>query len=364
MKLHKAPGIDNITAEVLKAGGKPMCEMLVKIFNSAWKDKSIPKDWSKMIVTPVYKKGDKLDPANYRAISLLSIPGKVFCKILLDRIKLRAEDLMSESQFGFRPGRGTVDAIFIVRQLIENANEHKVPLHFNFIDFKAAFDTIWRKALWKMMLAIGVDPTVVYLIEEMYKTTECAVTINGQLTEWFEVNVGVRQGCLLSPTLFNIFLEFVMKELRSHTNSSLALDNNLTNDIRYADDTTLISCIFEKLKLSSEALETACKKWGMKINSSKCKILSSENDIDITIDGNPIEHVNNFVFLGSNIPDTSTEIERRIGIASSAFGRLKTTIWNQLSKTNKKHASTIHSFCQLYCMRPRQECHHVRYQKT
>ena len=72
-------------------------------------------------------------------------------------MKLKTEEAMKNSQFGFRQGRGTVDVIFIVRQIIEKAREHQVPLHFNFIDFKSAFDTVWRKALWRMMIAIGVD---------------------------------------------------------------------------------------------------------------------------------------------------------------------------------------------------------------
>ena len=101
MKTHKAPGVDNITAEVLKAGGEKMINMLFKIFNIAWEEKKVPKDWSRMIVTPIHKKGDKLDPANHRAISLLSIPGKLFYVsilldrvfILLDRTKTTAEKL-------------------------------------------------------------------------------------------------------------------------------------------------------------------------------------------------------------------------------------------------------------------------------
>ena len=126
------------------------------------------------------------------------------------------------SQFGLNLGQGMIVAIFIVRQIIEKAKEHQVPLHFNFIDFKAAFDTIWRKALWKMLLAIGVDPKIVRIVEELYNNTECAVVIDGQLTEWFEVHVGLRQGCVLSSTLFNVFLEFVMKEL-SELDRTLAL---------------------------------------------------------------------------------------------------------------------------------------------
>ena len=326
MKSWKAPGIDAITAEVLKAGGEPMVDIMYKIFNMVWRLERTPKIWAQMLVTPIHKKGDKLDPANYRAIALLSIPGKVFSRILLDRMKSKTEEAITENQFGFRPNRGTVDPIFIVRQIIEKAREHQVPLHFNFVDFKAAFDTVWRKALWKMMLAIGVDAKIVRIIEALYDDTECAVVIDGQLTDWFCVKIGLRQGCLLSPTLFNIFLEFVMKELKD-LNASLQLNNNLSIDIRYADDTTLLSTVFGKLSLSTSQLEAACKKWGMKINGAKCKIISPASD-NITIDDQVVEKVKEFVFLGSVVPDCSADVKRRIALASSAFGRLRKTVWN------------------------------------
>ena len=124
-----------------------------------------------------------------------------------------------------------------------------------------------------MLLAIGVDPKIVRIVKELYNNTECAVVIDGQLTVCFEVHVGLRQGCLLSPTLFNVFLEFVMKEL-SDLDRTLALTDTYSTDIRYADDTTLLSAIFEKLTGSTKQLEAACKKWGMKINGAKCKIIS------------------------------------------------------------------------------------------
>ena len=129
--------------------------MLNKIFNAIWVHEKSPKDLARMLFIPIHKKGDKLNPGNERAIPLLSIPGKVFSRILLNYMNLKAT---CESQFGFRPGRCTVDAIFIVRQVIKKAQEHRTPLHFNSVDFKAAFDAVWRKALWKMMIAIGIDP--------------------------------------------------------------------------------------------------------------------------------------------------------------------------------------------------------------
>ena len=107
------------------------------------------------------------------------------------------------------------------------------------------------------MIAIGVDTKIVNIIEALYKDTECAIVIDGHITEWFKVNIGVRQGCILSPTLFNIFLEFVMKELKS-LDQDLHMKNTISVDIRYADDTTLISTVFNKLKISSGELEVAC----------------------------------------------------------------------------------------------------------
>ena len=121
MKNCKAPGTDSISAEVLKAGGDEMINFLHMLFNKIWREENPPLEWSKMIVTPVHKKGNKSDPSNYRAISLLPILGKVFSHILLKRIKQQSEEFTTENQYGFCPNRGTIDAIFILRQIIEKA---------------------------------------------------------------------------------------------------------------------------------------------------------------------------------------------------------------------------------------------------
>ena len=106
--------------------------MLEKIFCKIWDEEISPSDWQKMLVSPIHKKGDKLDPANYRAISLLSIPGKVFSRILLNKMKAKVEEALGKSQFGFREGRGTMDAIFVVRQIMEKAKETSGRPSFSF----------------------------------------------------------------------------------------------------------------------------------------------------------------------------------------------------------------------------------------
>ena len=112
-----------------------MVKTMVKLFNQVRESEVPPSDWSKMLVIPIHKKGDKMDPNNYRVIALLSIPVKVFYRILINRSVDITERSLNESQYGFRPGRGTTGAIFIARQIIEKAREHQVPLHFHFIDF-------------------------------------------------------------------------------------------------------------------------------------------------------------------------------------------------------------------------------------
>ena len=204
-----------------------------------------PRRSGKNGCSPIRKKGDKIQPESYRAIALLSISGKVFYRVILNRMQDKIGHNLSKSKFGFSRGKGT---IFVVRQIIEKAKEHKVALNFNSIDSKAAFDTIWRTALWEMMREIGVSDKPVSLIEALYKNTQCAMLLDIQVTEWFEVTAGVRQGCLLSSILFNIFLEFVMNDIKS-LNAEPSLNNNLKLDIRYADDTTLLTVMFEKLTI-------------------------------------------------------------------------------------------------------------------
>ena len=113
-------------------------------------------------------------------------------------------------------------------------------MHFNFIDFKSAFDTIWRKALWEMLAHIGINKKIIKILEKLYENSKCAVTIERKWTEWFSVLVGVKQGYLLSPTLFNIFLEFVINEIENISNNFEMEDEEFSLSIKYADDSTLL----------------------------------------------------------------------------------------------------------------------------
>lgn len=130
----------------------------------------------------------------------------------------------SDRQYGFWPNQGTIDAIFIVRKFMQKSKERRIKCHYHFADFKSTFDTIWWIALWKMMRSIGICNKIVNIIEKMHEKATCAVAVDGILTGWFSVSVGVRQG-LLSPSLFNLFLDFVMRYWNACRNVSPLIRN-------------------------------------------------------------------------------------------------------------------------------------------
>ena len=129
MRNAKAPGLDGISSEVLKLGGEATVRWLSSIFTTMCTEETIPSDWQKQLLVPIHKKGSQSDCDNYRGISLLSVPSKVFTKIISNRLKPRVELLLRENQCGFRTGRGCNDHIYTLRVLMEKAREFHQPFH-------------------------------------------------------------------------------------------------------------------------------------------------------------------------------------------------------------------------------------------
>ena len=151
LKSGRAPGEDMIVAELLKLGEETVVKWLTELAVKVWDTEDIPYDWKKQLTVPLHKKGvfDKCD--NYRGIALLSVPGKVFCRVLQRRLARRAEGLLSESQCGFRSGCGCLDQVFMMRILAEKAREFNTPLYLCFVDLRKAYDSVNRQALWAVL---------------------------------------------------------------------------------------------------------------------------------------------------------------------------------------------------------------------
>ena len=140
-------------------------------------------------------------------ISLISHPSKVMLKIILNRLKPQAEKIIAEEQAGFRAGRSTTEQTFNLRILCDKYLQHQQDLYHVFIDFKKAFNRVWHVALWATMKKYNISTNLIQVINNLYVKATSAALFNSRIGDWFRTTVGVRQGCLLSPTLFNIFME-------------------------------------------------------------------------------------------------------------------------------------------------------------
>lgn len=189
MKNGKAAGFDNIPSELLKYGGGGTIEILYKICNLVWKNGKWPTQWTKSLIVPLAKKGDLKKCTNYRTISLISHPSKVLLKVISNRLKTKAENILAEEQAGFRSGRSTSEQIANVRILGEKYRDHQMEIHHNFIDFKKAFDRVWGKALWLVMEKHNMGAGLVKVIESLYENNSNAVLTNSGTLEWFQTTV-------------------------------------------------------------------------------------------------------------------------------------------------------------------------------
>lgn len=200
-RLGKSPGPDGILPEILVHGGVRLRVFLFAIITLFWNTESVPSDLTDPNITILFKKGDRSLCGNYRGISLLSVVGKVFADILLQRLKNIAERIYPQSQSGYRDGRSTIDGIFTLRQLMEKAREQRQNMYIVFDDFKKAFDTVNRDMLFQILGKIGCPSKFVRLIKKLHENVHARLIVDGSLTDPFEYNSGVKQGCKLALTL-------------------------------------------------------------------------------------------------------------------------------------------------------------------
>ena len=161
----------------------------------------------------VPKKGDLQECKNYRGIMLLSVPGKVINRIILERLKNEVDNILRDHRAGFGQDRGCIDQIATLRIIVEQSMEFDSSLYINFVDYEKAFDSLDRDTLWKLLKHYGIPEKIITLISNTYDGMTCRVTHAGRLIDSFQVKTGVRQGCLLSPFMFLVAIDWIMKSI-------------------------------------------------------------------------------------------------------------------------------------------------------
>ena len=190
-------------------------------------------------------------------------------KTILNRLQPQAEEIIAEEQAGFTAGRSTTEQIFNLRILCEKYLQHQQNLYHVFIDFKKAFDRVWHEALWATMRKYNINASIIRAIENLYDKAQSAVLFNGSTGEWFRTTVGVRQGCLLSPTLFNIFLERIMCEALDDHEGSVSIRGRLITNFRFADDTVVNAEEEEEAGILTACLDRTTTRYKMEIGPDK-----------------------------------------------------------------------------------------------
>ncbi|TWW67426.1 HEAT repeat-containing protein 3 [Takifugu flavidus] len=175
----KAPGVDEIRLEFLKALDVVGLSWLTRLCNIAWTSGAVPLDWQTGVVVPLFKKGDRRACSNYRGITLLSLPGKVYSGVLERRVRRIVEPRIQEEQCGFRPGRGTVDQLYTLSRVFEGAWEFAQPVHMCFVDLEKAFDRVPRGVLWGVLREYGVSGPLMRAICSLYDQCQSLVRIAG-----------------------------------------------------------------------------------------------------------------------------------------------------------------------------------------
>lgn len=204
------------------------------------------------------------------------------------------------------------------------AREHAIPLFELYLDYSKAFDTVNHGHLWNILEDMGFPPHTIHLISQLYDTQECRVRLNCGLSDWFAPERGVRQGCTNSPDLFNLYTEHVMRTATGKFSSGFNIGGRQISDLRYADDTALLTTSAQEMQLWLNAVNEAGKEYDLQLNVKKTKHMrSNTNDQQaITANDENIEEVNQFVYLGvqlNNNGDRRVEIKRRIGLAKTAI---------------------------------------------
>ena len=281
-------------------------EVILKLFNSILNHNDIIPDWLISIITPIYKKGSKADPSNYRGISLLSCFGKLFLSILNNRLMefTIKNNILSKNQLGFLPGNRTSDAHIIIHNLVRKyCHKNGSRIYSCFIDFSKAFDTIPRDILLNKLLDYNIKGKFFNVIKNIYTNDKASVKIESQITESFSINQGVRQGCVLSPLLFNIFLSDLPQKLEL-IQGKVQLDSTKIGSLIWADDIILLSTSEDSLTAMLKTVETYCKDNKMNINTdkTKCMIFNKTGRLirnhKFYLNGVELEKVRSYKYLG------------------------------------------------------------------
>ena len=252
---------------------------------------------------------------------------KIFLKIIQNRFTRSIDREVGRTQFGFCPGSGTREGIFAFNIIAQKHIEVNQDLYTCFIDYSKAFDRVHHSQLIECLERIGIDGKDIRIIANLYWQQKAAIRIEDELSPYIAIQRGVRQGCVLSPYLFNIYTEFIFREVEEL--EGIKINGKNINNIRYADDTALLANSESRLQVIVDKVKHHSSKGGLDMNVKKTKVMrvtkTPDEPITIKVDDANLEQVHQFKYLGTQITDdarTETELQYRMICAKAKYSSM------------------------------------------
>ncbi|KAA3670999.1 uncharacterized protein DEA37_0003259 [Paragonimus westermani] len=341
----KAASEDGLPGDILKNGSQALERALLQLVHSIWKHKVMPQDFKDAIIVPLFKgKGSKQRTDSYRGVSLLSCAGKELARILLNRLNANVLEMnFPEEQWEFRASRSSIDLVFAARQLQEKYRKRNQPLCALLVDFTKAFESVNRGALWTVLGKFGCPGKFVDMVRLLHAGMKTKVQSCGSTSDDFDIVTGVKQGCVLAPALFSLYLTAMVTvafqisgeddvEMKYRTDGRLLNIQRLgaptrlqTSGMRmllFADDSVLLVHSEEELQHLATAFASAASQFGLSINTGKTSSFLQPSlgggaacvpPPQIRISGDTV----------NGCGDVATWLRARVAKASAAYGRLE-----------------------------------------
>ena len=312
LKNGKSAFTDGSINEVIKISLPSLAPLYSKFFNLIETAGIYPTEWKNSFLVPLHKKGPANIPDNYRGLAVGSNLGKFFTKCFNEKLKSFCENTnsLAPQQFGFRENFRTTDAIFVLHSAISSYKNVKKPIFACFVDFSKAFDSVFRPAMLYKLGEMGIKGNYLQLIQSMYVDSSYIIKNNGTFSSPIKSNVGVKQGCNLSPLLFNIFVNDI-HQIFDKTCFPLDINSFKLSSVSFADDLVILSESEIGLQNSLVKLDTYCKNWGLTINAGKTKVVvfnkpftKKIRNLNFHVGDNIIEVKSSYTYLGIEISNT------------------------------------------------------------
>jgi hypothetical protein len=248
-----------------------MEQSVEQLCRAVFAGEQMPLEWLRAVKVPVKKKGTGEEFEHCRGVTLLSVIGKVFGTVLEARLRAFAESrgLLSDSQFGFRQGRACRDALVVLSEVVERRGGKLV--YAGFLDIAKAYPSVWREGLWDKLGALGVRGRMLRVLRSLYTKCEVGVRVGGEVSEWYEEFVGVREGCVLSPLLFSLYINGIVEKFAQQGGGGVEVGGRRLRCLLFADDIVIVDSSKEGLQQSLDVAWAYSRRWRFEFNHGEDK---------------------------------------------------------------------------------------------